>query len=196
MTVEELSSRLQFRIGALVLCAALAIPSQAIWRQVAEHRNQPEEDIDGAVRFLQTHVGPADLLLVHASVREGFLLYAHMDGWEAPPAIFSDTGWPCCQRGRDPMPGASTDQAVLRDLDARIPRGFTGRVWLYYTNRPTHWSYVGKNEQYAWKRYFWERGCSRGPYFLFENQGISPMDCKDLQWQRYTVFGDWAWADK
>jgi hypothetical protein len=191
MTVEELLTRLRLRLDALALCAALAIPTLAIWKQVTEHRNQPEENIAGAVRFLQTHVEPADLVLVHPSVREGFLLYARMDGWETPPAVFTDTGWPCCQRGRDPMPGGSTERAIVEDLDARVPRGFSGRVWLYYTTRPTHWTYLGMNEQNIWKQYFWERGCSAGPYFAFENQGICPMDCKNLQWQRYTVFGEW-----
>ena len=191
MTAEELFNRLKLRIEPLVLCAALAIPSVALWKQVAEHRNKPEENIAGAIQFLKTHVGAVDLLLVHPSVREGFLLYTRMDGWKAPQAIFADTGWPCCQRGRDPMPGGSTEKAIVEDLDARIPRGFSGRIWLYYTTRPTHWTYVGMNEQNTWKQYFWERGCTAGPYFAFENQGICPMDCKHLQWQRYTVFGEW-----
>lgn len=191
MSVEDLLSRLKLRLDAVVLCAALAIPAQALWKQVIEHRNKPEENIAGAIRFLQTHVGPADLVVVHPSVREGFLLYTRMYGWNDPPAIFADTGWPCCQRGRDPMPGGSTEQAILDDLDAKIPRGFSGRVWLYYTTRPTHWAYVGMNEQNTWKQYFWQRGCTAGPYFAFENQGICPMDCKHLQWQRYTVYGEW-----
>jgi hypothetical protein len=196
MTLEELLNKLRFRWlagynSAVVLCAALAIASLALWKQVRDHRNQAEENIAGAVGFLQSHVGPADLVLVHPSVREGFLLYARMNGWKAPPAIFADTGWPCCQRGRDPMPGGSTEQAIVQDLDARIPRGFSGRVWLYYTTRPTHWTYVGMNEQNTWKQYFRERGCSAGPYYAFENQGICPMDCNHLQWQRYTVFGEW-----
>jgi hypothetical protein len=191
MTVEELSNRLKFRMDAVVLCAALAIPCVAISKQVTEHRSQPEENIAGAIRFLQTHVGPRDLVLVHPSVREGFLLYSRMDGWDPPHAIFADTGWPCCQRGRDPKPGGSTKQAILEDLDARIPRWFSGRIWLYYTLRPTHWTYLGMNEQNEWKQYFWERGCSAGPFYDFGNQAVLPMDCKVLQWQRYTVFGEW-----
>jgi hypothetical protein len=104
--------------------------------------------------------------LVHPSVREGFLLYSRMDGRDAPHPIFADTGWPCSQRGRDPLPGGSTKQ-------------------------PTHWTYLGMNEQNEWKQYFWERGCSAGPFYDFGNQGVLPMDCKVLQWQRYTVFGEW-----
>ena len=104
---------------------------------MAEHRNVPEEDIAGSVRFLQRNVGPGDLVLVHPSVREGFLLYARMFGWKEPPVIFTNTGWPCCQRGIDPMPGGATERAVMEDLRGRVPREFSSRAWLYYTTRPT-----------------------------------------------------------
>lgn len=181
MTAEELLAHLKFRTDLAVLCLTLAIPCWAIQKEVAEHRNLPEEDIAGAVRFLQRNVGPGDLVLVHPSVREGFLLYARMFGWKAPPAIFTNTGWPCCQRGRDPKPGGSTERAIMEDLEGRVPRGFSSRAWLYYTTRPTQWTYVGMKEQDAWKKYFWERGCLAGPYFAFENQAISPMDCQRLR---------------
>jgi Dolichyl-phosphate-mannose-protein mannosyltransferase len=181
MTAEELLGHLKFRTDLAVLCLALAIPCVAIEREVAEHRNLPEEDIAGAVRFLQRNVGAADLVLVHPSVREGFLLYARMFDWQTPSIVFTNTGWPCCQRGQDPKPGGSTERAIVEDLDGRVPRGFSGRAWLYYTTRPTQWTYVGMKEQDAWKKYFWERGCLAGPYFAFENQAISPMDCQRLR---------------
>ena len=177
MTAEELLGRLD----VAVLCLTLAIPCWAIQKEVAEHRNLPEEDIAGSVRFLQRNLGPGDLVLVHPSVREGFLLYSRMYGWRTPPVIFTDTGWPCCQRGQDPKPGGSTEQAILEDLHGRVPQGFSSRAWLYYTTRPTQWTYVGMKEQDTWKKYFWERGCLAGPYFAFENQAISPMDCQRLR---------------
>jgi hypothetical protein len=181
MTAEDLLGHLKFRMDVPVLVIALAIPGVAIWKEVTEHRNLPEEDIAGAVRFLQRSVGPSDLVLVHPSVREGFLLYSRMFGWKTPPAVFTNTGWPCCQRDQDPKPGGSTGAAIAEDLEARVPPGFHGRAWLYYTTRPTQWTYVGMKEQDAWKKYFWERGCLAGPYFAFENQAISPMDCQRLK---------------
>lgn len=181
MTAEELLGRFKFRADVAALCLALVIPVLAIQKEVAEHRNLPEEDIAGAVRFLQRNTGPGDLVLVHPSVREGFLLYARMFGWKAPQAIFTNTGWPCCQRGIDPMPGGSTERAVMEDLRGRVPREFSNRAWLYYTTRPTQWTYVGMKEQDSWKKFFWERGCLAGPYFAFENQAISPMDCQRLR---------------
>lgn len=188
MTAEDLLHR-KWGLSSQfpILCITLVLPFFAIWKQVTEHRNQPEEDVAGAVRFLQQNVRPDDVVLVHPSVREGFLLYAAIDGWKAPPAIFGDTGWPCCQRGRDPKPGGSTEKDIVEDLDARIPRDFRGRIWLYATTRPTQWTYVGMKEQDVWKRYFWDRGCTAGSYFKFENQGISPMDCTGLRPRQYNL---------
>jgi hypothetical protein len=181
MTAEELLGHLRFRTDVAALCVALAIPCLAIQREVAEHRNLPLEDIAGTVQYLQRSVGPDDLVLVHPSVREGFLLYAGMLAWKTPPAIFANTGWPCCQRDQDPKPGGSSEQAILEDLAGRIPRGFSGTAWLYYTTRPTQWTYVGMKEQDTWKKFFWERGCLAGPHVAFENQAISPMNCQRLR---------------
>jgi hypothetical protein len=145
--------------------------------QVIQHRDAAEEDYAGAVRFLEQRVKPGDLLLVHACCKEGFLLYSAMDGWNPPRVLYGDTGWPCCVRGKNARPGRSTESAVIADLDAQIPRGYSGRIWLLFTTRPTHWSYVGLNEGELWRKHLWERGCPPGPYLRFENLAVSPMDC-------------------
>jgi hypothetical protein len=144
--------------------------------------NLPKEDLDGAVRFLQTAVPPKDLLLVHPSVGETFRLYAAMDDWNAPPVIYGDTGWPCCPRGKDARPLSSTTEAVVRDLQRMIPTGYSGRVWLLYTIRPTHWDWVGFDESKLWRSYLAEHGClvSR-PDRRFENLAISTADCPKIQ---------------
>ncbi len=158
-------------MGTVAWVILIAAASQASWKQVSEHRNQTEEDYARAVQYLRKHVAPADLLLVHASLIEGFKLY-----WPDSHAIFGDTGRPCCQRGQ--FTRLSSRQAVLDDLDRRIPKGFTGRLWLVYSTRDTHWNYVGLDEGKLWRSHAWDKGCPPGPYLALANLAISPMDCR------------------
>jgi hypothetical protein len=156
----------------------ITLGSQAAWKLVREHQNRPEEDFAGAVRFLRQHVEPRDILLVNAAVIEGFKLYTAMEGWHDHHAIYSDTGWPCCRRGEIPTRGASTEQAVVEDLDRKIPKGFFGRVWLFYSARLTHVVWAGLDEGKLWRSHLTDRGCPPGPYYLvLANLAISEMDC-------------------
>jgi hypothetical protein len=164
-------------VEVTALGLALGIAGHAAVTQAIERRAVPEEDFSAAVRFLQQRVGRGDLLLVHACCKEGFLLYSAMDRWNPPRVLYGDTGWPCCARGKNARPGSSTELAVIGDLDARIPRGYSGRIWLLFTTRPTQWTYVGINEGELWRKHLWERGCPPGPYLRFENLAVSPMDC-------------------
>jgi len=178
MTVEDLLRRRWNRgFEVLALGLALGVAAQAAFSQVIERRDVPEEDFAAAVRFLEPRVGPTDLMLVHACCKEGFLLYSAMDGWKPRNVLFGDTGWPCCARGKDARPGTSSGASVTADLDAKIPHGYSGRVWLLFTTRPTQWSYVGLEEGELWRKHLWERGCPPGPYLRFENLAVSPMDC-------------------
>jgi len=177
MLVEDVARRfLTPAVQAALLAIAVGFAAAAIANQVIQHRDRPEEDFAAAVPFLERHIAPGDVLLVHAASKEGFLLYSAMNGWQST-AIFGDTGWPCCVPGKDGRPGVSTGKAVLADLDSKIPPAFFGRIWLLYSTRPTHWSYVGLDEGDLWRKHVWERGCPPGPYLRFENLAVSPMIC-------------------
>jgi hypothetical protein len=166
---------------AIVWIAALAIPLAAAWRQVRQHRNLPEEDFAGAVQFLRQHAAPSDLLLVHPSVKEGFELYAGMEGFNQPQPVYGATGWPCCVRDHLAQPHSSSRQAVIDDLEAKIPEGFSGRVWLVYSSRPTQWDYVGLDEGNLWRSQVWAMGCPPEQFVAFTNVAISPMYCPVAQ---------------
>ncbi|HEY2846076.1 MAG TPA: hypothetical protein VGJ09_20605, partial [Bryobacteraceae bacterium] len=161
----------------LAVLAAAVVIFLGVRKQFHEGRFQPEEDMAGAVRYLRGNVAPQDLVLVHASLREGFLLYTAMQGWTGRPVIYGDTEWPCCPRGKAAGPNVSTPDDVIRDVDSKIPRDFHGRVWLFYTDRPLHWDYVHLYDPKLWQNYFWSRGCKSGPYIRFPNLGIAPMNC-------------------
>ncbi len=164
----------------MVVLAAVVVVFLGVRKQFHEGRFQPEENMSGAVRFLRKNVGPSDLVLVHASLREGFLLYTAIQGWTARPVIYGDTGWPCCPRGKQAGPDVSTPEQVRHDLDTKVPRDFHGRIWLFYTDRPTHWDYVRVYDPKLWKNYFWNRNCSAELYIRFANLGLVPMRCEAL----------------
>jgi hypothetical protein len=180
MNAEDLVTFLKWRRGpvdAIVILAAAVVMFLGVRKQFHEGRYQPEEDMSGAVGFLRKNVSPDDLVLVHPSLQEGFLLYTAMQGWTAKPVVYGDTGWPCCPRGRAPGLDISTPEKIRRDLDAKIPRDFHGRIWLFYTDRPLHWDYVRVEDSILWKNYFWSRDCRPELYIRFANLGLTPMTC-------------------
>jgi hypothetical protein len=165
-------------IKATAWLAVIAVGCGSVWSQIRQHQNRPQEDFEGAIQLLRQHVGPSDLLLVHASVFEGFKLYERMEEWRNSHAIYGDTGWPCCARNKIATPGSSNAQAVSEDIDRMVPRGFSGRVWLYYSARHTHWTYIGNDEGILWRNHLWDKGCPpTGPYLQLQNIAISAMDC-------------------
>jgi len=185
MNLEDLSAWLVARwsrlpVDAVVLAAAAIVVLLGLRKQFHEGRFQPEEDMVGAVRYLRKNVAPSDLILVHASLREGFLLYTKIQGWTNPPVIYGDTEWPCCPRGKHAGPDASKPEEVLHDLDSKVPHEFSGRIWLFYTDRPLHWDYVRVYDPKLWQQYFWSRNCRPAVYIRFANLGLTPMICSPV----------------
>jgi hypothetical protein len=62
-------------------------------------------------------------------------------------------------------------------LEAKVPRDFHGRIWLFYTDRPLHWDYVRVYDPKIWTDYFWSRNCQPAVYIRFANLGLIPMIC-------------------
>jgi hypothetical protein len=165
-------------VGVLSLTVALA----GIKTQFRDKASAPKEDAAGAVAFLQRNSAAQDLILVHPSAGESFVLYARMYGWHMPPAIYGDTGWPCCPRGKVWLPRISTEKIVNADIDRMLPGGYSGRIWMLYTIRPAHWSYSWQDESQMWRHHLAERGCHIWPANRqFENLEISSADCAPIR---------------
>jgi hypothetical protein len=178
MTLEDLAKLVKWKWDAVVVLAAAVVVFLGVRKQFHEGRFQPEENMSGAVRYLHQNVAPSDVVLVHASLREGFLLYTAIEGWNAPPVVYGDMGWPCCPRDRLSGPDTATPDKVLQDLDSKVPRDFHGRIWLFYTDRPLHWDYLHAYDPKIWQNYFWSRNCRPQVYIRFANLGLVPMNCK------------------
>jgi hypothetical protein len=174
--IEMIFASPRLRAG-IALGFALSFAAANVRSQIRERRDVAEEDFSGAFGYLKSHVRPGDLLLIHAAAREGFKLYSAMEGWTGSPPVYGSTGWPCCARGRNALPGQSTVASVTADINAMIPRGFSGTIWLFYPSRPSHWKYVGLDEGNLWRKLVWEKGCPPGPYIALENLAVSPMEC-------------------
>jgi hypothetical protein len=185
-------TRLFARPGFLLAAAAVAGPwlARLRWSQpvaaagamalavnaAATYRPQSFEAYDEAVELLRARVALEDLLLVHASAREGFRLHAALKGWE-PPARYGDTGWPCCPRGKAFARGRAEAAAVRADLARLAPAGFRGRIWMLYTDRPTHWDFLGLDEGELWRSTLWERGCPPEGYIKLPNLIVAVNRC-------------------
>jgi hypothetical protein len=100
-----------------------------------------------------------------------------MEGWHGHHVIYGDTGWPCCVRNKVVLRSASTERAVVEDLDRKIPRGFSGRVWMLYSGRHSQWVWAGLDEGLIWRAHIWDAGCPPGPYTVFANLQVSAMEC-------------------
>jgi hypothetical protein len=176
-TARDMLPARAFELFAPALAVVLAFFS--VRSQIRDHRDLAQENYQGAIQYLREHVRSADLVVIHAAAREGFQLYAGMDGWSGPAPRFGNTGWACCARGRNAFPGTSSERSVTEDLNRLIPSGFKGRIWLLYPSRPTHWDYTGLDEGNLWRKKVWEKGCPPEPYLDFNNLALSPMFCGD-----------------
>ncbi len=127
MLAEEFIQRWRWKWLQPVISTSMAIAT-IIWAFSAgsKYRSQPLEDYASTVAYLREHLKPQDLLLVHPDAREGLRLYTAMASWE-PPAIYGNTGWPCCPRNHatfpsDGLPNSETIAEVKSDLARMIPR--------------------------------------------------------------------------
>jgi hypothetical protein len=160
-------------IGLLVVGLGI----DAARKQVRDHRNLPDENYQAAVAMLRQNVKPGDLLLVHASVREGFRLYTAMEGWRDNHARFGSTGFPCCARNRNALPDSSDAGNVQADIDRMVPSGYKGRLWLFYSDRHSHWVYVGMDESALWIDDLRRRSCRIDGTTRMQNVAITPAVC-------------------
>jgi hypothetical protein len=94
-----------------------------------------------------------------------------MQGWNLRPAMYGETGQPCCGRTPD------SSRTVVEDLEAMVPKTFQGRVWVLYSNRPGQWNYTGLDEGQFWRTYLHEKGCTAGPSLDLPAMDISALDC-------------------
>ena len=153
--------------------AAVIVMGWGFYKQFSEGRGQAFEDYIAAVHFLHDNVATGDIVLVHPSAREGFRLYTDIESWH-PAAIYGDTGWPCCPREHAAAPRSSSEDAVRRDLEAKVA---AGRVWLLSTSRDTHWKYTGLNEVEMWRKLLAARGCVAGKDAHPANLLVLEMTC-------------------
>jgi len=163
--------------GVAIALLVIGLGVDAGRKQIRDRKDRPEEDYQGAVALLRRRVSPSDVLLVHASVLEGFRLYAAMDGWRDNHAIIGDTGAPCCARSRNALPHSSRAGDVYADIDRMVPPGFVGRLWLMTSSRPAHWAYIGNDESRLWKSRLAQRGCTVTADTALRNIAITTMDC-------------------
>lgn len=177
MFAEEFISKRRWNwLQPIAAVAAIVWAASA----AAKYRPLPIEDYRATIAYLQQHLTPGDLLVIHPDAREGMILYSAMNKWELP-AIYGNTGWPCCPRSRpvsNPrLPAIEAIAALRNDLARMIPHDFHGRVFLVYANRWLHWRYIGIHEGDLWRGMLWAQGCVSMDNVTPENMVIASLDC-------------------
>lgn len=166
------------RFGVIGLIAVACL--SALGRLPADEIRLPNEEVAAAVEFLQRHVGPKDVVWVHASSSESFRLYQRMLGWQDAPARFGQTGWPCCPRGVESQRGMGSPEKVRADVDAQLPAGIAQTVWILNTTRAAHWRFVGVDEAAEFGAVLRQRGCREQPGPRFHNIAVGRFHCAGI----------------
>jgi hypothetical protein len=157
---------------ATVLTGAISTDALPIWSL-----QQPEEDMEAATAFVQSHKSDSDLVLVHSSTSESFRFYETMFHWNPPGVKWGHTGWPCCRRGSQDSFDTPSEVQLYRDLQDNIPADFSGKIWFVYTTRYFHWQMVELYEPRETWRYFRSRGCNVSQYREFTGVAIQQYRC-------------------
>jgi hypothetical protein len=136
----------------------------------------PIEDYDAAFNMLRAQTQPADLVFLHASVREAADLYLHIGGRLPAPVIYGNTGWPCCTRNWQ-HPSTESPGMVANDLLRQVPPRFAGRLWLFYTSRPEHYSGYSFDPREAMAQALAASGCRASSGAEFTGVVLRAFDC-------------------
>jgi len=170
------------RLTPLIDAALLALIIGVLWQSVARQPlstiELPQEDAAGAVLFLASYAQDSDLVWVHSSAAQAFILYRKIDGWTGGNVRFGSTGWPCCPRGIPTGWGFGNEAEARADLDRTIPRTYEGKVWLLHTGRMDHWRFLGLDESRVAESVLTERGCVKQGTPTFHNMAVSLYSCR------------------
>jgi hypothetical protein len=165
-------------IGFTAPVATLLILGIGCSRQLKPQPSfQDEEDVGGAVAWLQSAFQDGDSLYVHASVQEEFKLYSRLLGF-APSALqLGNTGWPCCPRRVESWKHRGAVDLIERDIARLYPASLPARLWTLHTLRTEHWAYIGLDEGNALQALLIQRGCTLALYRQWHNIAVSRFNC-------------------
>lgn len=137
-----------------------------------------QEDAEGAILYLKSHVVPGDLVYVHASASETSRLYLRMLGWQPAGLTYGHTGYPCCTRNSQDY--FVPDELQYReDFDNAILNAHPKRLWLVFTGRESQWEYLHRDEPQILINRLSGVGCSGELTLAFTNEVVNEFNCND-----------------
>jgi hypothetical protein len=137
------------------------------------------EAMDEAVSEVYAAYEQGDGIYVHASVAEGFRLYASLRAFEPGLRFQGRTSWACCPRHLPFARGRTDAVSVNADLRRLFAGPLPPRLWILWTNRAEHWTWVGHDDRPVIAKFFDARGCKEKPTPSFENVGLHLLICGD-----------------
>jgi hypothetical protein len=130
--IDALGKRLRVVAQAalwLVVVTLVAFGLEIRWNPVGD------EDLHGAMTYLQENVAEGEYLYVHATCLEGYKLYSRMLGWKHDRIIRGGFGWPCCPR-QEGLTDYTDQTAVRLDSERILAARPSGTLWLMHTGKP------------------------------------------------------------
>jgi hypothetical protein len=101
------------------------------------------EDVKGAMNYLADKSTADDILYVHASMREQFVLYSRVYTIQARKVLYGDFGWPCCTRNDSTGLSGEINAFEISKIKTQKENN---KVRLLFTGRIGHWNYVGRSD--------------------------------------------------
>ncbi len=164
-------------LPALLSFALLACLSFLVWQRVNAKDGFLIEDFKSSIGFLKSSAAPADAIWIQGSAAEAYRYYANLLHWEPQHTQVANLGWGCCPRNRPTLPSRSLSSDIQNELEQRLQAPLPGRIWLLYTDRPTHYQFLGFDERLLLRNFFTNRHCQLSVEKSFTAVSVLAFDC-------------------
>ena len=140
-------------------------------------RSEPEEDSEGAVRYLSQAVQPVDIVYIHASMREQFKLYSRLTPLSSSKIIWGDIGWPCCPRNVSVGRLGESDDMLPGEMARLEVTGTNISLWLLFSDRPGYWRRSGRRGPSIFEPWLKSAGCLQAELVPLRGVRIDKYQC-------------------
>jgi hypothetical protein len=159
-------------VVVLLLRVALDGPSPfVVWREAND------EDARAAVAYVAKAAGPRDVVYVDASMVEQTKFYTRFTPINGPSVVRGNIAWPCCPRDAALDRRANPQRALRQEVGRILGEPVGNALWMLYTDRESHWRFVGADNPALFNESLQQHGCARTASPEFEGVRLDKYRC-------------------